>query len=263
MGVACAACVALTPLACEPELVIGTWDCDPSGQGGATGGEVADDQPIALPWSTGFENGFCDFPAAGGFCYTNPAASYEVVSAPVRSGTSAAAFHVGGDPAVDGLQARCARQGTLPLAAYYGAWFFVPEVVTSTSNWNLFHFDGNSADEEHGLWDVSLALGANGVLSAYVYDFLRVTTRAATGPADVPVGAWFHLEVYLQRAADSSGRFDLYVDGVLALSLAGLITDDTDIGQWYVGNLAASITPRPSTLYVDDITIALERQGGT
>lgn len=259
-GLICVGALAASSFACEPELVIGTWDCAATAEGGAPGAAV--DQPVTVPWTTGFEDGFCGFSAPGGFCYRNPEASYEVVGFPVHSGSSAAALRVAGDPAVDGLQARCARQGTLPPAAYYGAWFYIPEAVTSTVNWNLFHFDGESADVAHGLWDVSLALGADGVLSAYVFDFLRMTTRPATGPATVPVGAWFHLEVFWQRAADSTGRFELYVDGTLALSLDGLVTDDSSIGQWYVGNLAASITPRPSTLYVDDVTISSERQGG-
>jgi hypothetical protein len=44
------------------------------------------------------------------------------VTSPVHSGSSAAAFHVAGDyPGIDGLQARCALDGVLPEAAYYGA----------------------------------------------------------------------------------------------------------------------------------------------
>jgi len=254
----------LSPWACAPELVVGRWDCVTPAEGGASaaGDPPPADQAITLPWTTGFEDGFCGFYSAGGFCYVNPAASYEVTSSPVHSGTSAAAFHIAGDPAVDGLQARCARQGTLPAAAYYGAWFFIPDAVTATDNWNLFHFDGDTADVKHGLWDVSLAVGADGNLYAFVFDFLRMLIRLPTGPADVPIGAWFHLEVYWERAADNTGSFELYVDGALALSLTDLATDDTEIGQWYVGNLAKSLTPRPNTLYVDDVTIALERQGG-
>jgi hypothetical protein len=181
--------------ACEPELVVGRWDCVTSAEGGASSMEdPPPDQAISLPWSTGFEDGFCGFSRAGGFCYVNPEASNEITSSPVHSGTSAAAFHIAGDPALDGLQARCARQGTLPAAAYYGAWFFIPDTVTATDNWNLFHFDGDTADVAHGLWDVTLEVGPDGNLRAYAFDFLRMLPRRPTEPATVPVGAWFHLE---------------------------------------------------------------------
>ena len=39
----------------------------------------------------------------------------------------------------------------------------------------------------------------------------------------------------------------------------GLVTDNTDFGQWYVGNFADALTPPGSTLYVDDVTIRAAR----
>jgi len=248
--------------ACEPELTIGAWECAGSAQGGAPNGSppTTPEGPVTVPWSSGFEDGFCGFGTDGGFCYANPAASYELVRQPVHSGTYAAAFHVVGQ-AEDGLQARCARQGSLPAQAYYGAWFYVPDPVTASDNWNLFHFDGETADIEHGLWDVSLLASPTADPSLYVFDFLRMTTHTPVGPPRVPVGQWFHLEVFLRRATDATGAFELYLDGELVFSLAGVATDDSELGQWYVGSLAATITPSPNTLYVDDVTIATERQG--
>jgi len=51
----------------------------------------------------------------------------------------------------------------------------------------------------------------------------------------------------------------VYQDGVVALRLTRLITDDTDWGQWYVGNYARTLVPAKSTVYVDDVTIREER----
>ncbi|HEU5075799.1 MAG TPA: hypothetical protein VFU02_16515, partial [Polyangiaceae bacterium] len=144
---------ALACASCEPTLVVGTWTCNADSEGPLPPADTSKREALELPWETGFENGFCDYADTGGLCYANPAASYELVSSPVRSGTRAAAFHVAGDTALDGLQARCARHGVLPEAAYYGAWFYVPTAVTSTNNWNLFHFDGDGADVHHDLWD--------------------------------------------------------------------------------------------------------------
>lgn len=62
---------------------------------------------------------------------------------------------------------------------------------------------------------------------------------------------------------EPTGVFELYVDGVEALSLTDLVTDDSETGEWYVGNLATQLQPRPNTLYVDDVTISATRRGGT
>lgn len=258
----CSILLLLGSLSCRPDLIVGSWTCDDSGASVPPAEQTAPPEELELPWHTGFEDGFCGYADPGGFCYANPDASYELVSSPVHSGDHAAAFHIPGDPNRDGLQARCARTGLLPEAAYYGAWFYVPAAVTSIDLWNLFHFDGNGADVHHDLWDVSLAVNPDGTLRAYVFDFLRMVTREADTDGEVPVGEWFQLEVYWERATDPSGTFELYVDGNLVLSLTDLVTDDSDQGEWYVGSLATDLMPRPNTLYVDDVTISETPQGG-
>jgi hypothetical protein len=212
--------------------------------------------PLALPWSTGFENGFCDYAAAAGYCYGNARASFEIVSSPVHSGNSAAAFSIVVDDAFDGLQARCVRQGQLPEAAFYSAFFFIPSAPSAATNWNLIHFRGGGATGPlNGLWDVSVHVGADGSLHLFVFDFLRMATREATNVPALPIGSWFQIEVYLKRAADATGAFSLFQDGELGLELTNLSTDNTSYGQWYVGNLAVALTPNDLTLYVDDVSI--------
>ena len=215
--------------------------------------------PLAVPWSTGFEGASGDpwMPGDTSGCYATAGASFQVVTSPVHSGQHSAAFTV--DTAVASpSQTRCRKQGVLPTAARYGAWYYVPAQETSTGNWNLLHFqgadvaDGTSA---HGLWDVSLANASGGALHAIVYDFLR--TRVLQTSASIPVGAWFHLEVFFRRAADSTGELSLSVDGQVALDLTAITTDDSLWGQWFVGNYATAISPPSSTVYVDDVTIDL------
>jgi hypothetical protein len=242
--------------ACEPNLVVGKWDCQAAGGQGSTQ-EV--NAPVAVPWSTSFEDAFCDYNAVAGYCYAAKRASYDTVTMPVHSGKSAAAFSVIADDGFDGYQARCVRRGQLPSAASYSAFFFIPSAPTAAANWNLIHFRGGVADGSplHGLWDVSLARQADGTFQVFVFDFLNAPngmTRATTASA-VPIGSWFQLEVHLERAADASGRFAVYQDGELALSLTNVVTDNTSYGEWYVGNLAASLTPPESILYVDDVAI--------
>lgn len=37
------------------------------------------DKIVQVPWTTGFETGFCDYQRSGGICYSAPDASYEIV----------------------------------------------------------------------------------------------------------------------------------------------------------------------------------------
>lgn len=240
--------------ACERELVVGVWDCHPSDAGPSQ----TTTEPIALPWSTGFESDFCDFEQAGGFCYAAPPAHYETVMSPVHSGRYAAAFRVrAGDD--EGFQTRCVRQGVAPSAAYYGAWYFVPASASNSALWNLLHFRGGEPADQHGLWDVSLENRDADTLEIFVFDFLHGMVRRPTKPTPIPIGEWFHIELFLRRAADATGEVALYQDGEKLLEARDIVTDDTRQGQWYVGNLATGLAPADSILYVDDITIRSTR----
>ena len=153
--------------------------------------------------------------------------------------------------------------------AYYGAWYYIPATATNKGVWNLFHFRGAASPtappppqpqpQKDGLWDVSLVNGANGALNARVFNFLwkqgDVNPNVGDAPP-APIGSWFRLEFYLRRAKDATGEVDLYQDGKLAVTFTNLITDNTDWGQWYVGNYVTDLSPPDSTLYVDDVTIA-------
>ena len=236
------------------------------GSGGTDGGTdacsappnydpAAEGDPVEVPWTTGFENDFCDYMETGGFCYADPDASYEIVDAPVHGGRYAAAFSVTTDSSRNGWQTRCARQGVLPVEATYGAWYYIPSLAKTTDNWNLFHFRGGAPDDWHGLWDVSLNTADDGSLYLELYNFLNDSVRAPDAPPPVPIGSWFHVEFRLLRAKDATGEVALYQDGALLLEVTGIVTDDTDVAQWYVGNLAKALTPQDSTLYVDDVTI--------
>jgi hypothetical protein len=147
----------------------------------------------------------------------------------------------------------------LPTAAYYGAWYFLPTSAETSGVWNLIHFQGGDPSDQHGLWDVSLVNTADEDLEVVLFDFLGGVTRRPTTPTPVPLGSWFHLELYLSRAADATGEVELYQDGQLLIQASNIVTDDSDWGQWYVGNYADRLSPADYTLYVDDVTIRATR----
>jgi hypothetical protein len=236
-------------------LVVGEYKC-PVGrlEGGSPPSQT---DPISVPWATGFENQLeCDYKEVAGSCYGFPPASFRVVASPVHSGQFAAEFTVlTGTDAGASPQGRCVRQGVFPAEAYYGAWYYVPEPATNTGNWNLFHFQGGDADttSQHYLWDVSLVNGSTGELRLRLYDSLH-KKEVGDGPP-VPLARWFHIVFYLKRAKDTGGEVALYQDEARAVDLTNIVTDDTDWGQWYVGNLASALQPPQSTVYVDDVSI--------
>jgi hypothetical protein len=275
----CAAWLLLAPSACAPNVILGADAPLPDAAGLVDAVVVAPDAndevdagdatdaddggliPVPFPWSTGFENGYADYDAGQGYCYEKGGGAYAIVTppSPVHMGTHSIAFTVTTGGGATESETRCVLQGVLPQTAYYGAWYYVPSAVINAGLWNLIHFQGASGPAEeasgHGLWDVSLVNDSTGALHVSAYDFLHTETPDASGVPPIPIGAWFHLEVFLQRASDATGRFTLYQDDVVAFDLSGIETDDTPWGQFYVGNLATTLGPPQVTVYVDDISI--------
>lgn len=164
---------ALGLLACEPSLVVGETTCFSDTIPGQAPVPPEPRQPpdeaLPIPWSTGFESGFCEFVRGDGYCYVNTEATHTIVREPVRSGRFAAAFGVSTENGTDALQSRCVRPGILPEAAYYGAWYYVPATAQNRLTWNLFHFEGWT-DEAKRLWDVSLQNAPSGELRLVVFN---------------------------------------------------------------------------------------------
>jgi hypothetical protein len=240
-------------LACKPTLVVGEFQC----QGDGTDGGPSGDDPITVPWATGFEQGACDYLRVGGFCYQWPPITFRLVDSPVHSGRYAVEISVvTGTDGGSTPQGRCARQGVLPVEAYYGAWFLIPKAATNKGLWNLFHFRRDDPDGvKPGLWDVSL-VNRSGELRLELYSsrFPVGSIETRLSPP-VPIGRWFEVVVYLKRAKDATGAVALYLGEQKVVELTNLVTDDSDWGQWYVGNLSDATDPPENTVYLDDVTI--------
>ena len=237
-------------LGCEPRLTAGEWACDSD----ASTPRAAFTDPVSVPWNTGFEDRFCGYTQLNGVCLGG--GNSLIVTEPVHSGRYAAAFRLDTDDP-DARQSRCYLQGSLPASAYYGAWYFIPATAeTNGTLWNLWHFQGgDDASSLHHLWDVTLVNGADGSLELVAYSELVGRVFRSPRPVPVPIGAWFHIEMFLKRASGATGRVALYQDGALLVEATNLVTDDSAFAQWYVGNLAYGLTPSTSTLYVDDVSI--------
>jgi Polysaccharide lyase len=250
--------VASLSMACEPKVVVGDWACNTAVLPTAEdGGVIAAplDWVVPFPWKADFEDGFCGYASARGFCYGDPDAEYVLVRDEARSGHFAAAFTINTDDAVVGKQTRCVREGVMPEAAYYGAWFKLPSDVTSVTYWNLMHFVGGDGDELRGLWDVTVT-ETDGVLDLRVFDYIGNSNLGPNDSAPVPLGEWIHIQFYLKRSAAAEGEMALYLNGEEVVRRTNILTDDSIWGQWYVGNLAYALTPSDATIYLDDVSIS-------
>lgn len=254
--------VCLLGSGCEPPLLVGDLQCSPADGGASrrTANANLYQGPLPAPWQTSFDDGFCGYKYRAGFCYADPDSSYRLVTDPVHTGPFAAAFEMHPSDATGQRQARCVREGIFPGEAYYGAWYYVPSNLTAAAHdWNLFHFQsGQPAQRPPGLWDVSMD-DSSGALTAYVWDFLAKRRYDPTTLEPIPMNRWFHLEFYLKSAPDTTGEVALYQDGEELLRVTGVITNDTSVTQWYMGNWTGTIPPNSptSSLYVDDVSVRL------
>jgi len=239
--------------ACAPKLNAGDFEC--SADGGASDGASArplETDPVTVPWSTGFEERACDYTSIANYCYGDE--PYVFVSEPHHGGHFAAEFKVAPK------ETRCVRGGVFPESAYYGAWYYIPEALIAVkSAWNLWHFQaGADPDSLHDLWDLNLSKGARaGEWELTILD--RPDNFASYRGSEhipVPIGHWFHIELFLKRAADTNGEIRLYQDGVLLFEQTKLKSDASKFTQWYVGDWADGATPSTSSLYVDDVSIS-------
>jgi len=260
--VVCVTVPAILLNACSSDLVLANWVCKPSGHPDSGSSDAGTD---FSPWSTGFENGTCDYTFDGdGSCYTTKgSASFGIVEAPVHAGHYAAAFTVVGDGSNKdtGTNSRCHRDGDLPRQATYRAWYYIPALATNLDNWNLIHFQGGTSPDDrlNSLWDISLVNNANGELRLTVRDYVpNSSIPDVSDSTPIPIGSWFEIAMFLKRASDATGEVEVYRDGARILQATNLITDNTSYGQWYVGNLATHLNPAEFTLYVDDISVGSE-----
>lgn len=243
--------------ACAPKLDAGEWQC-PSDAGAVADPSPTD--PVDVPWSAGFEDRFCDYQQFAGYCYGD--SPYTRVTEPVHAGRFAAEFVARDEN--DGMQqTRCVRRGVLPDAAYYAAWYYVPVAPTVPKNeanplWNLIHFQGGeSPTSVRKLWDVSLIRDSRGDWDLLIFDPISGRTFRAPDPSPIPIGEWFHIQLFLKRSAGTTGALSLYQDGELLIEATNLRSDHSNFTEWYVGNLATGF--EPPALYVDDVSISAAR----
>ena len=155
---------------------------------------------------------------------------------------------------------------------YYSAWLYLPKYY-SISGWtNLIQFKSKTKTRNDAVWVLELANRDKGGM----YLMLRwkglmegPTKGAGTSikyyhqtVMDVPVGKWFHVELYLKQSSEYAGRLTVWQDGVQIYDMNDVKTKyPTGDNRWSINAYGAGISPMPFKVYVDDAVVSTSRLG--
>lgn len=222
-----------------------------------------------LLWTALFEqDSFSEWtalPGGGATAFPTPPNAIAVSDARVHHGSFAAELTIDAGP--DGAQenAGLSLSGWLPVAAYYSAWYYVPQSVTVGTFWTLFKLrmrtvaDDPTTDAE--LYDLDLVNLPDGEMTPRLYDH-----RSGVVPLDlaglvVPVGVWFQIEAYYRNAPDLTGRVTYWLNGQQIVDVSGQAMSPTPWVAWDAVNVGENLSPTPVSLFIDDCAVSLTRVG--
>jgi hypothetical protein len=223
-------------------------------------------------WTALFEGGNLNewTGVAGGAAQATPSPpnTISVSTAAAHHGSYGAQLTIDAGP--DGIQenAGLVRKGGLPVAAYYSAWYYLPQTVSVGTFWLIFKLRQRAvADDpttEGELYDVDLIDTPGGEMTVSLYDH-RI---AANVPLDVaspivPISVWFQVEAFYRNADDDTGRLTLWLDGQQIVDVNGKAMAPTPWVEWDVVNVGENLTPNMVTVSVDDCAVSLSRVGPT
>lgn len=154
---------------------------------------------------------------------------------------------------------------------YYSAWFYIPELVHVDNFWNIFQFKSQSATESSDVfWKLDIRDTEEGVMRVFPVWKGYVPGPHQGDPIEqhmyrqslvaIPVGKWFHLEVYLKQSEKYDGHIIVWQDGVEILNEQNVVTKyEGGVQGWSVNHYGANLTPATSSIYIDDVIISTER----
>lgn len=156
------------------------------------------------------------------------------------------------------------RELQSPPDAYYSAWYYLPRLYQTNSQWTIQKFrsrlDSDPSAISHG-HDLNLRTlpGGQVVLYVFSHDPAYLQAPLAVPPAFVPVETWFHIEVFFRPRTDETGKLLVWLDDRLVYDLEDRRTTGSDDVIWNPCNIGEDIRPAPPILYLDDAAISLVR----
>jgi hypothetical protein len=156
------------------------------------------------------------------------------------------------------------RELLAPPDAYYSAWYYVPRLYQTNSQWSIQKFRSRSDSDPdqigHG-HDLNLRTlpGGQVVLYVFSHDPAYLQAPLADPPAFVPIETWFQVEVFYRPRTDETGQISVWLDDRLVYDLRERRTAGSDDVLWTPCNIGEDIQPAPPKLYLDDAAISLLR----
>lgn len=156
------------------------------------------------------------------------------------------------------------RELQSPPDAYYSAWYYLPRLYQTNSQWTIQKFrsrsdsDPNAISHGHDL-NLRTLPGGQVILYVFSHDPAYLQAPLADPPAFVPVETWFHLEVFFRPRTDETGKMSVWLDDRLVYELEDRRTTGSDDLLWNPCNIGMDIRPSPPILYLDDAAISVTR----
>jgi len=218
-----------------------------------------------LLWATDHESGNLDAWSAdgkGGVMMDTANSTVEIADGPAHSGRYSVVMTDLAMSDIDGPGIY--RELESPPDAYYSAWYYVPRLYQTKSQWTVQKFrwrsESDPSDINHG-HDLNIRTLPGGQVILYVFshdqDYLQAPL--ADPPALVPVETWFHLEVFYVPRTDETGKLLVWLDDRLVYDLEDRRTIGSKSLLWTPCNIGEDIQPAPPVLYLDDAAISLVR----
>lgn len=221
-------------------------------------------------WTARFEGGTLDewTGAPGGAVSVSsaPPGSAEVSRDHAHAGQFAAKLFIDAGSGGGQQYASLARKGELPAAAYYSAWYYLPQTVDVGAFWVIFKIRRRAVIDdpasEGELFDVDLVNDANGEMTLQLYDHRTdATVPLRADQLVVPVGVWFQIEAYYRNASDATGALTLWFNDQTVVDLEGIATSPAAWVEWDVVSVGENLTPSGASLFVDDCAVSRRRVG--
>ena len=231
-------------------------------------------EPTAIPtqdapdlfWSAGFENGdLSEWTPYGSWLRQGNTATYDIQQSIVHSGDYAIKLTIDTSSGTSQAAYLFFWNNQLPDAAYYSAWYYIPENIDTDVWWNIMQwkstYDGNT-DHSRPMFVLDGAIFNQTALSlCYLPD--RDADKKCWKQTDValPKNQWVHIEVYYEKDKND-GHVIVWQDGVKLFDITGYPTVLSDGSLYYsVNHYTDSISPDVSSIYIDDVAISYSPVG--
>jgi hypothetical protein len=160
--------------------------------------------------------------------------------------------------------ARLYRSVPLASEAYYSAWYLIPESYVTRSYFTIMKFHSQDPGDEllhdRGI-DINVRDLSDGRYVLYVlhHDGAFLQPPLALPTPIVPVGRWFHVEVFFRATLDATGRISVWLDGRPVYDLGARPTLVREAAYFSVCNLLREAEPPSVELFVDDVAVSRSR----